>query len=271
VPRGVTGELCLGGPGVAWGYWRRAGLTAGRFIADPFSGAPGARLYRTGDLARWRPDGTLHYAGRADAQLEVNGYRIEPGEVEAALLGHPDVAAAAVTAVPGPAGGPVLAGYVVPRAAAPTPAVLRAHLARELPRYLIPAAFVTLAELPVTSSGKLDRARLPAPATTDDGPAAPRTEIERVMAELWAQALGVPEIGVHDDFFALGGNSMSAARLLTRIRSAFDIDFTLRAIFDHRSLAELSEAVTDQLRAEIAAMSPDQIASALDTGQRAAG
>lgn len=266
-PPGVAGELCLGGAGVAWGYWRRPGLTAERFVPDPFSAEPGARLYRTGDLARWRPDGALDYLGRIDEQIELNGHRIEPAEVEAELLAHTAVRAAAVTAQSSPAGGQVLVGYVV---ADPMPPAdeLRGRLARRLPRYMIPRVFVSLPELPATTSGKLDRGALPCLPRLPGDATAPRTPTERQMARLWAEliggpAAGVPVIGAHDDFFALGGNSMSAARLLNRIRATFGIDFSLRDIFDNASLAELSSAVVNQVRAEIEAMSPDEIAAAL--------
>lgn len=276
-PPGVAGELCLGGADVAWGYWRRPGLTAERFVPDPFSAEPGARLYRTGDLARWRPDGALHYLGRIDEQIELNGHRIEPAEVEAELLAQTAVRAAAVTVRRSPAGGQVLVGYLV---ADPMPPAdeLRRRLARRLPRYMIPRVFVSLPELPATTSGKLDRGALPGLARLPGDATAPRTPTERQLARLWAEliggpatgalatgvpATGGPVIGVHDDFFALGGNSMSAARLLNRIRATFGIDFSLRDIFDNASLAELSSTVVNQVRAEIEAMSPDEIAAAL--------
>ncbi len=263
VPRGVVGELCLGGAGVAWGYGRRPALTAERFVPDPFGTEPGARLYRTGDLARWRPDGTLHYQGRLDEQVEVNGHRIEPAEVEAELLAHPGIRAVAVAAKKSPAGSQVLAGYVVPDGGMPPADELRRHLARQLPRYMIPQVFIGLAELPVTTSGKVDRRRLPELETLPLGQTAPRTPVEQIMAGLWAELLDIGVVGAHDDFFALGGSSMTAARLLNRIRATFGIDFSLRGIFDNPSLAELSSAVADQVRAEVAAMSPGEIAAAL--------
>jgi amino acid adenylation domain-containing protein len=269
VPNGVIGELCLGGAGVAWGYWRRPRLTAERFVPDPFAGEPGGRLYRTGDLAWWRPDGTLHYAGRLDDQLEVNGHRIEPAEIEVALLAHPAVRAVTVIAKQAPSGGQVLAAYVVPEGAMPPADRLRAHLASTLPRYMIPRVFVALAELPTTPTGKVDRGRLPEPEKPLAGSSAPATAAERLMGGLWTELLGIPAVGADDDFFALGGNSMNAARLLNRIRATFGIDFSLRDIFDHSSLAELSSAVTDQVRAEVEAMSPEQITVALaEAGDR---
>ncbi len=263
VPLGVTGELCLGGTGVAWGYWRRPGSTAERFVPDPFAATPGGRMYRTGDLARWRPDGTLHYAGRMDWQIELGGCRIEPAEVEAALLAQPSVRAAAVALGTSGSGRPVLVGYLVPDGELPPPEEILAGLARRLPRYLIPRVFMPLAELPMTTSGKVDRARLPALTPVTTAPVAPRTDAERVMARLWREVLVVGEISAGDDFFSLGGDSMLAARLLTRIRAAFEVDFTMREIFDHPSLAELTLAVANQVREQVAAMSPAQIAAAL--------
>jgi amino acid adenylation domain-containing protein len=263
VPRDVVGELCVGGASVAHGYRGRSALTAERFVPDPFGAVPGARMYRTGDLARWRADGTLHYVRRVDAQVKVRGYRIEPGEVEAALLAHPAVRAAAVAAQPGRSGQPVLVGYVVPDDAAPRADRLRADLGRVLPHYLVPQAFVVLTELPMTVSGKIDRARLPHPDLPPGEHVPPRTPVEEVMGRLWQDVLGTDRVGAHDDFFALGGNSMAAARLLARIRSTFEVDFPMRGIFDHRSLAELCVALEELVRAEIAAMSPEQIAAEL--------
>lgn len=263
VPRGVIGELCLGGTGVAWGYWRRPALTAERFVPDPFSAEPGARLYRTGDLARWRPDGTLHYVGRLDEQVEVNGHRIEPAEVEAELLSHPAIRAVAVAAKMSPSAGQVLAGYVVPHGTMPPTDELRRHLARRLPRYMIPQAFVALTELPATASGKLDRVRLPELASPTAGRSAPLGPCEHAMARLWKEILGIQAVDVRDDFFALGGNSMSAARLLNQIRAAFGTDISMRDIFDNPTLAELSSVVGSQVRAEVAAMSPAEIATAI--------
>lgn len=263
VPNGIVGELCLGGTGVAWGYWRRPRITAERFIPDPFGNVPGGRLYRTGDLAWWRPDGTLHYAGRIDDQVEVNGHRIEPAEIEAGLLSHPGVGAVTVTSRQAPSGGRVLVAYVVPKGPMPLADRLRSHLARTLPRYMIPRVFVELAEMPTTPSGKVDRGRLPEPGKTLIRSSAPDTPAEKLIATLWSELLGITAVGVGDDFFALGGNSMTAARLLNRIRATFGIDFNLRDIFDHPSLAELSSVVTSQVRAAVSAMSPEQIATAL--------
>ncbi|WP_405165478.1 amino acid adenylation domain-containing protein [Nocardia sp. NBC_01499] len=266
VPRGAAGELCLGGSSVAVGYWRKPGQTAERFLPDPFAGEPGARLYRTGDRARWRSDGTLQFLGRLDEQVMVRGYRIEPAEVEAALLTDPSVAQAVVVSGEGRTGQPMLVGYVVPAGTSVDTEELRARLSADLPAYLVPQAFVTVDSLPMTTSGKLDRKRLPAADFGQYDRIAPRTEVERVLSALWSEVLGVDPVGVTEDFFALGGNSMTAAKLLARIRAAFDIDFPLRGLFDHRTVSRLGSAIEARVVAEIAAMTPDQISAELGQG-----
>src|SRR4030081_894234 len=192
VPVGVAGELYIAGSGLARGYLNRPDVTAERFVADPF-GPPGSRMYRTGDRARWRPDGALHFLGRADHQVKIRGFRIEPGEIEVALAQHEGVVQAAVIAREGPSGDKRLVGYVVPAAGrARGQAMLRQHLARTLPDYMIPAALVVLDALPLTQSGKLDRNALPAP---DQQPATaytpPRTATEKLLAGLWAETVGL--------------------------------------------------------------------------------
>ena len=201
VPAGIAGELFVGGAGVARGYGGRPALTAERFVADPFA-ADGSRLYRTGDRARWNAGGQLEFLGRADDQVKIRGYRIEPGEVEAALAAHPGVRAAAVTAVTGRDGVARLAAYLTPSAPAdgiPGPGQLRDHLRQRLPEYMIPASYTELAELPATPGGKTDRTALPDPDVAhtdhDEGYVAPRTEVERVLARVWAEVLGVDQVG----------------------------------------------------------------------------
>ncbi|MGW6917450.1 amino acid adenylation domain-containing protein [Kitasatospora sp. NPDC054939] len=241
VPPGVVGELYVSGRGLARGYLNRPGLTAERFVADPY-GPPGARMYRTGDRARWRRDGDLDFLGRVDTQVKIRGFRIELGEVEAALAGHPDTAQVAVVA--DRTGDLVrLVGYAVPeRGARLDPDALRAHAAQRLPDYMVPALVVPLdGPLPLTPNGKLDRRALPAPdwsALTGD--TRPATATQARLAELFAEVLHLESVGIHDGFFALGGHSMASMRLLGRIRTALGADLTVRDVFDAPTVAGLA-------------------------------
>ncbi|GII94614.1 non-ribosomal peptide synthetase [Sinosporangium siamense] len=247
VPPGVPGELYIAGRGLARGYLGRSGLSAERFVACPF-GAPGARMYRTGDRARWRQDGNIDFLGRADDQVKIRGFRIEPGEIAGALTRHPAVSQAAVTADAN-GGETRLVGYAVldqagsDLPAAPEPGELRAHVAALLPDYMVPAAIVVLdTPLPLTPNGKLDRRALPAPdwaALT--GTARPLTGRQQALAGLFAEVLHLPEVGIHDGFFALGGHSMSAMRLLGRIRTVLAADLSLRDVFEAPTVAALAE------------------------------
>ncbi|CAM02313.1 non-ribosomal peptide synthase protein (TIGR01720 family)/amino acid adenylation domain-containing protein [Saccharopolyspora erythraea NRRL 2338] len=235
VPLGVPGELYIAGRGLARGYLGRHGLTAERFVACPF-GEPGTRMYRTGDRVRWRRDGTLDFLGRVDEQIKIRGFRVEPGEVEAALVAHPAVRQAVVVADEGSR----LIGYVVPEGQVDT-AELRTHVSGLLPEHMVPAAVVELDRIPLSPNGKVDRRALPAPdwsaMTGDDRPA---TAQQRALAELFAEVLGLPEVGVHDGFFALGGHSMAAMRLLGAIRSVFAAELTVRDVFDAPTVAALA-------------------------------
>ena len=240
VPAGVVGELYISGAGLARGYLGRAGLTAERFVADPF-GPAGSRMYRTGDLARWRADGVLDFVGRADTQVKLRGLRIEPGEIEAALTQHPDVAQAAVVVREDQPGQRRLVGYVVASAAAsPDSAALRAHVGQRLPDYMMPSALVVLERLPLTASGKLDRRALPAPAAASgEGWRAPRSPHEEVLCGLFAEVLGRDRVGIDESFFALGGDSIMSMQLVSRARRA-GLLLTPRAVFEHQSVAALA-------------------------------
>ncbi|ACZ89540.1 non-ribosomal peptide synthetase [Streptosporangium roseum] len=250
LPPGATGELVIGGAGVARGYLGRPALTATAFVPDP-AGEPGARRYRTGDRVRWRADGRLEFLGRLDGQLKIRGFRIEPGEVESHLLAHPGVGQAFVTG----RGGELLA-YVTGTV---DPADLRAHLERTLPRQLVPTAWVRLEALPLTGGGKVDRAALPEPVTA---PAAervlPRTDAERLVAGIWDELLGAGPYGVLDDFFALGGHSLLATRVAARIRRATGVEVPIRTIFARSTVAALAEAVEDLLIEELAGLTEEE-------------
>jgi hypothetical protein len=242
VPIGVTGELYIAGRALARGYLKRPALSAERFVADPYGREPGGRMYRTGDLARWRPDGALEYLGRADQQVKIRGFRIEPGEVEALLVAHPQVAQAAVAArEDGLGGGKELVGYVVAApGAALDPAALRLHLSERLPDYMVPGALVLLERLPLTANGKLDRRALPAPERrSQEDYRAPRTPEEQVLCELFAEVLGLERVGLGDNFFALGGHSLLATRLVSRIYTALGIPLSLHDIFVARTVQDL--------------------------------
>ncbi|WP_415852026.1 amino acid adenylation domain-containing protein, partial [Tsukamurella ocularis] len=233
VPPGVVGELYVGGPGVARGYGGRPGLTASRFVADPL-GAGGARVYRTGDLVRWLPGGELEYVGRADEQLKLRGFRIEPGEVEAALAACPGVGAAAVV-VQGDGAARRLVGYVT---GAATESDVRAFATRRLPAHMVPARVVVLDALPLTANGKVDRAALPAPAAGEDY-RAPGTSAEELLAGVFAEVLGAEQVGVDDSFFELGGDSITAIQLVGRARAA-GLTLTAHDVFAHRTVAGLA-------------------------------
>jgi amino acid adenylation domain-containing protein len=244
VPFGVPGEICIGGTAVARGYPGRAALTAERFAPDPYSATPGTRLYRTGDVGRRLPDGNLEFLGRLDDQVQIRGIRIEPAEIAAHLRRHDAVAEAVVVPRDAPDGGRILGAYVTPASADPT--ALRTFLRASLPEAMVPAVIVPLDRIPLTATGKTDRAALSAPGPAE--PTArrvtpPGTALERTLADIWSQVLGVGHIGVHDDFFELGGHSLTMMRVLALARKEQVRGLTLRMLFRHPTIAHLAHAL----------------------------
>ncbi|MCT2582859.1 amino acid adenylation domain-containing protein [Actinophytocola gossypii] len=276
VPVGVVGELHVGGLGVTRGYHGRPGLTADRFRPDPFAGVPGARLYATGDLARYRADGLLEFLGRADQQVKVRGFRIELGEIEAALLADPRVREV-VVGTHGTGQDVRLVAHLVPSTPdTPDAGELRAWLRHRLPEYMVPTAFTWLDAMPLTANGKVDRRSLPAPDFTSEVEwVAPRDPVEEVLAGIWREVLGLPRIGVRDDFFRIGGHSLLAAKVLARTREAFAIDVPIHRMFAAptvegvaATLAELQAepgqvATIAKLRMDVAGLSDDEVRALL--------
>jgi len=245
VPVGTRGEVYVGGAGLARGYVEHPDLTAGRFLPHPFSTKPGARLYRTGDVARYLPDGTFEYVGRADQQVKVRGFRIEPGEIEVALLGHPEVRMAVVVAREAMSGGKHLVAYIVP---APAQAIaipeLRAYLQERLPEYMVPAAFMQLETLPMTINGKLDRQALPEPETaqrdTVRAYTPPQTPSEQILAGIWSEVLHSERVDIHTSFFEMGGDSILSLLVIAKARQA-GLSLTPKQIFQHQTIAALAK------------------------------
>jgi amino acid adenylation domain-containing protein len=257
VPAGVPGELYTAGAGLARCYLGAPATTAERFVPDPLAARPGARMYRTGDLARWRPDGTVEFLGRADRQIKIHGYRVEPGEVEAALLADAAVSAALVIAEPDGAGGNRLAAFATPEDTRVDPTELanelRGRLLRRLPAYLVPARLLVVHQLPLNRNGKIDRSVFEstgrAPRAVGNPYRAPRTTLESFLAELWAAALGIEPVGIEDDFFELGGHSLVAGELLGRVQQEFGVEMPAREFYLRPTVAELAAAVGDLIAA----------------------
>ncbi|MEM8962730.1 MAG: amino acid adenylation domain-containing protein, partial [Acidobacteriota bacterium] len=267
-PVGIPGELYTGGDGVARGYLHRPGLTAERFVPDPFATEPGARLYRSGDRARWRADHTVEFLGRVDRQVKLRGFRIEPGEIEAALTSHPDVRAALAMVREDQPGDRRLVAYVVPDAGhtLDVDSVL-AHVRPRVPSYMVPAALVALDALPLNRNGKVDRKALPTPTWHTTGErVAPRNEREGVVLAIWAEVLRLdPEsFGVEDDFFALGGHSLLATQVVSRLRDTLGVEVPLRRFFEASTVAALTRSLAEDTAAALPPIRPRRAAPARD-------
>lgn len=252
MPVGVTGELCIAGEGLARGYLYRADLTAENFVPNPFSATGGKRLYKTGDLARYGPDGKLQFLGRIDHQVKVRGFRVELGEIEYLLRRH-DAIRDCVTDVRGERAGDrrIVAYVAAEEGQQVAPAELRAFLRDKLPEYMVPSAFIALESLPLTPNGKIDRRKLPSPDWSRPGTTAvfipPRNPIEELVAAIWVEALGVEQVGIHDNFFDLGGHSLLAAKIVSRIQQQLSVELPLRKIFESQTVASLAENVASAL------------------------
>jgi amino acid adenylation domain-containing protein len=243
VPPGVMGELYIGGAGVARGYWRQAGMTAEKFVPNPFSGS-GTRLYRTGDQVQWLVDGSLEFLGRMDHQVKLRGYRIELTEIEAVLLQFPGVRSCAAIVREDKPGIQCLVVYVVAESGTGSGKEWQNHLQGRLPLYMVPAMYVALEHLPCTPNGKLDRRALPSPQEDHTEYLGPRTSTEAVVAEIWAEVLKREKVGIDENFFEIGGHSLLATQVLSRIRNQFQVDLSLRSLFERPTVAHVAEQIT---------------------------
>jgi amino acid adenylation domain-containing protein len=271
VPVGESGEIYIGGAGLARGYLNSPELTAEKFIPNPFCSKPNARLYRTGDLGRYLPDGQIAFLGRIDDQIKIQGYRIEPNEIVAALNEHQAIQASAVVARERIGGDKYMIAYLaLTRGSQITVAALRDFLRRRLPEYMLPWVFVRLESLPLTSNGKVDRASLPAPSaenTIADGAyIASNTLVEGRLVGILAKLLRIDQLGINDNFFLLGGHSLLAAEMIASIRDAFGVDLPLRAIFESPTAAGLSTKIAKSLLEKVNAMTPEEVSEALAQG-----
>ena len=262
-PIGERGEIFVGGPGLARGYRNRPDLTGERFVPDPFSSEPGARLFRTGDLGRYLPNGQIAFLGRVDEQIKIRGFRIEPAEIVKVLDEHPAVQVSTVVAREVEPGDKRLLAYFVPAGKTqPTHTELRNFIASRLPAYMVPAMFVRLRDLPLNSSGKVDRATLPAPDAEntlhDTSFVAPRTPIEERLAVTLASLLDLDRVSVEDNFFLLGGHSLLGTQLIARIRDTFAVELSLRSLFDLPTISKLSEHIEALIVGKLHAMSEDE-------------
>jgi acyl carrier protein len=273
VPLGETGELLIGGEGVARGYLNQPALTAERFIPNPFGSDKSDRLYKTGDLCRFWHDGAIECLGRNDNQVKIRGYRVELGDVEAALESHPGVNQAAAKVVDGPGGVKALVGYVV--AAEVEEHELRAYLANRLPEYMVPSTYIKLRELPLTPNRKIDRKALPVPDDRDtphhDRYISPRTDLEMSLSEIVATLLGLERVGTHDNFFLVGGHSLFCTQLAARIRNKFGVDLPVRSIFESPTAAQVAQHIESTMTARICSMTADEVQKALQESSYGGG
>lgn len=273
LPTGATGELLIGGEGLARGYLNQPELTAERFIPNPFNPDPTSRLYKTGDLCRFRRDGAIEYLGRNDNQLKIRGYRIELGDIEAALESHPRVKQAAAKVVEGPQREKSIVGYVV------APGVemyeLRTYLTERLPKYMLPSLFVKLAELPLTLNHKVDRNALPMPQGANtlagDHHLSPREGLEKRLAEFVANLLGLERVGTNDNFFLLGGNSLFCTQLIARILNDFGVELPMRHVVESPTASQLARQIESTMEARICSMTSDEVQHALEQAASGGG
>jgi hypothetical protein len=250
VPAGVLGEIYIGGAQLGRGYLNRPGLTAASFVPHPFASEPGQRLYRTGDVARFLAGYEIEYAGRTDQQTKIRGYRIELGEIEAVLTQHEAVREVAVIAREDVIGDKRIVAYVVTNAAEESPvASLRSFLQERLPDYMMPSAFVVMDTLPLTPNGKVDRNLLPMPGlnlgSREETYVEPRTPLEKILASVWSETIGVERVGVEDNFFELGGHSLLATQVLARVQEDFQVDLPLRIMFEGMTVEQMAQAVIE--------------------------